>query len=167
MSTTNLGGNKTAATNNVLFSNDNKGKTTNKKAIPVTVVIPNNEKENSLLTEPVEVQQQTAVQEQPQPQVAIPVQKPILTIREMQEKAAKMHILSEKYNNLCGKRQNLDIFSISHDGDSARMILTDAKGQRFESSNPICIRQLIDLWKKIYTETMQKIEQEMRELLEA
>lgn len=78
-----------------------------------------------------------------------------------------MHLLSEKYDDLSLKKQNLDLFSISHDRDTARMRLTDAKGQHFESSNPVCIRQLIDIWKKTYIDAMAKTEEEMRQLMEA
>lgn len=162
MSTTNVSGNNTAAANNsVLFGGDNKAKaTTNKKSsIPASVTLPAKEKETpkpAEATAPV-----TTTSEM------LPIQKHIPTIREMQEKAEKMHLLSEKYNNLSDKKQDLDLFSISHDGDTARMRLTDAKGQHFESSNPICIRQLIDIWKKTYTDAMAKTEEEMRSLMEA
>lgn len=160
MSTTNVSGNNTAS-NSVLFGGDNKAKTaTNKKpSTPVTVVLPAKEKENS---KPVEATAPVATTSE-----MLPIQKHILTIREMQEKAEKMHLLSEKYDNLSSKKQDLDLFSISHDGDSARMRLTDAKGQHFESSNPVCIRQLIDIWKKTYTDAMAKTEEEMRSLMEA
>lgn len=161
MSTTNVSGNNTAEVKNgILFGGDNKAKTaTNKKASPVTVVLPTKEKGTQA---PAPVQQPTTVVPE-----TLPVQKHIPTIREMQEKAEKMHLLSEKYDNLSAKKQDLDLFSISHDGDTARMRLTDAKGQHFESSNPVCIRQLIDIWKKTYTDAMAKTEEEMRKLMEA
>lgn len=158
MSTTNLSGNNTAEKNNVLFSGENKTKTaSNKKSSPVTVVIPSKEKEITI----------SATASTPEIPETLPVQKHIPTIREMQEKAEKMHLLSEKYDSLSAKKQDLDLFSISHDGDTARMRLTDARGQHFESSNPVCIRQLIDLWKKTYTDAMAKTEEEMRKLMEA
>lgn len=161
MSTTNASGNNTASNNSVLFGGDNKAKTaTNKKpSTPVTVVLPAKEKEN---TKPVEATAPVATTAE-----MLPIQKHIPSIREMQEKAEKMHLLSEKYDNLSSKKQDLDLFSISHDGDTARMRLTDAKGQHFESSNPVCIRQLIDIWKKTYTDAMAKTEEEMRFLMEA
>ncbi|WP_289007221.1 hypothetical protein [uncultured Parabacteroides sp.] len=162
MSTANVSGNNTAVANNsVLFDGDNKAKSaTNKKpSTPTTVVLPTKEKETS---KPVEATAPT-----PAASEMLPIQKHIPTIREMQEKAEKMHLLSEKYNNLSDKKQDLDLFSISHDGDTARMRLTDAKGQHFESSNPVCIRQLIDIWKKTYTDAMAKTEEEMRQLMEA
>ena len=157
---TNVSGNNAAATNSVLF--DNKSKTaTNKKTTPVTVILPSKEKEISQTTvSPVQ-------QEAPIKTETLPIGKHVPTIREMQEKAEKMHLLSEKYNSLSSKKQDLDVFSISHDGDTAHMRLTDAKGQRFESSNPVCIRQLIDIWKKTYTDAMIRTEEEMRLLLEA
>lgn len=156
MSTTNVSGNNTAEVKNgILFGGDNKAKAaTNKKASPVTVVLPTKET-------PTQVEATTPAPE------TLPVQKHIPTIREMQEKAEKMHLLSEKYDDLSSKKQDLDHFSISHDGDTARMRLTDAKGQHFESSNPVCIRQLIDIWKKTYTDAMAKTEEEMRKLMEA
>lgn len=160
MSTTNVSGNNTAVKNGILFGGDNKAKAaTNKKASPVTVVLSTKETPTQVET-PVQ-QPTTAVPE------TLPVQKHIPTIREMQEKAEKMHLLSEKYDDLSSKKQDLDHFSISHDGDTARMRLTDAKGQHFESSNPVCIRQLIDIWKKTYTDAMAKTEEEMRKLMEA
>lgn len=161
MKATSVSGNNTAK-NNVLFSNsDNKGKPV---AIPaaVTVVIPSKETIPSA-QEVTQVHTQTTVQES----VALPIQKHIPTIREMQERTEKMYLLSQKYDKLCEKKQDIDVFSISHDGDTARMVLTDAKGQRFESSNPVCIRQLIDIWKKTYLDAMGKTEEEMRLLMQA
>lgn len=162
MSTTNASGNNTAAANNsVLFGGDNKAKTATikKPSTPVAVILPAKEKET---LKPVE-----ATASIPTASEMLPIQKHIPTIREMQEKAEKMHLLSEKYDSLSSKKQDLDLFSISHDGDTARMRLTDAKGQHFESSNPVCIRQLIDIWKKTYTDAMAKTEEEMRQLMEA
>ena len=161
MSTTNTSGNNTASNNSVLFGGDNKAKTaTNKKpSTPVTVVLPAKEKEN---IKPVESTEPVATTSE-----TLPIQKHIPTIQEMQEKAEKMHLLSEKYDKLNSKKQKLDVFSISHDGDTATMRLTDAKGAYFESSNPVCIRQLIDIWKKTYTDTMAKTVEEMRSLMEA
>lgn len=164
MSTTNVSGNNSATVNNVLFSGDNKVKpVSNKKPTPVTVVIPSKETGTPPQVAdiaPVQPTIQTTSEN-------LPIQKHIPTIREMQEKAEKMHLLSEKYDTLSAKKQDLDLFSISHDGDTARMRLTDAKGQHFESSNPVCIRQLIDIWKKTYTDAMAKTEEEMRKLMEA
>lgn len=161
--TTNVGG-KNTAKSNVLFNNgDNKVKPASTPAT-VTVVIPTKEKEPiPPVQEALPVQAQTTVQET----VILPIQKSIPTIREMQERAEKMHLLSQKYDKLCSKKQDIDVFSISHDGDTARMVLTDAKGQRFESSNPVCIRQLIDIWKKTYSDAMGKTEEEMRLLIQA
>lgn len=161
MSTTNVNGNNTAVTNSVLFGSDNKEKTaTNKKTSTKAIVIPVKEKEIPTHAEQTPTQQPEVYQE-------LPVQKTILTFREMQEKAEKMHLLSGKYDSLNNKKKDLDLFSISHDRDTARMRITDAKGQIFESSNPVCIRQLIDIWKKSYAEAMVKIEEEMRTLLDA
>lgn len=161
MSTSNVSGNTAAVDNSVLF-NGNKGKPVeNKKTTPVTVVIPS--KETKVLPQETGQKPTSA----PGTQESLPIQKHIPTIREMQEKAEKMHLLSEKYDDLSLKKQNLDLFSISHDRDTARMRLTDAKGQHFESSNPVCIRQLIDIWKKTYIDAMAKTEEEMRQLMEA
>lgn len=158
MSTTNASSNTaTVASNNVLFS-DTKAKTaTNKKTpLPVTVIVPTKEKEIQPTTKSTEVTKES-----------LSVQKHIPTIQEMQEKAEKMHILSLKYNSLSIKKRELELFSISHDGDTARMRLTDTKGMEFESSNPTCIRQLLEIWKKSYADALAKTEEEMRILLEA
>lgn len=163
MKATNVSGNNTA-NSSVLFSNgDNKVKPA---AIPanVTVVIPTKEKEVVPTVQKVTPVQTQATVKEPN---TLPVQKHVPTIREMQEKAEKMHLLSQKYDKLCSKKQDIDVFSISHDGDTARMVLTDAKGQRFESSNPVCICQLIDIWKKTYSDAMGKTEEEMRLLMQA
>lgn len=160
---TNVSGNDTAVANSVLFNGENKSKTvTDKKTTTVAVILPTKEKASAPKTEPSPTQQQAQIKPE-----NLPIQKHIPTIREMQEKAEKMHLLSEKYDSLSSKKQDLDVFSISHDGDTAHMRLTDAKGQWFESSNPVCIRQLIDIWKKTYMDTMRKTEEEMRLLMEA
>lgn len=163
MSTTNASGNNTASNNSVLFGGDNKAKTAaNKKtSTPATVVLPAKEKEKP---KPVEATPQQPIQAAPE---MLPTRKHIPTIREMQGKAKKMNLLSDKYDNLSYKKQDLDVFSISHDGDTAHLLLTDAKGHRFESSNPACIRKLIDIWKQTYSDALEQVENEMRQLMEA
>ena len=153
----------TTPAKSVLFGNTNEVKN-EKNVTPVTVVIPDKKEKKEAKPKNTEAKPEavTKVEEIP---VSLP-QRKIPSIRELQEKAEKMHLLSERYNVLSGKKQQLEVFSISHDGETAGLYLTDAKGTSFNSSNPVCIRKLIEIWKQNYSEALEQTEKEMRTLLE-
>ena len=88
-----------------------------------------------------------------------------MDISSIIEKAEKLHLLRKKYEELQEKRKKLDLFAISHDCDNAQLQLADAKGLTFESANPKCIKQIIDIWKIDFNSAIQETENQMRNLM--
>ena len=82
----------------------------------------------------------------------------------LMEKTDKLTALKEKYQELTGKRKSLDLFAISHDNQNAQIQIVDAKGLSFESSNPKCIKEVIDIWMKYFAEAIEETEKEIRNL---
>ena len=82
----------------------------------------------------------------------------------LMEKTDKLAALKEKYQELTGKRKSLDLFAISHDNQNAQIQIVDAKGQSFESSNPKCIKEVIDIWMKDFAKAIEETEKEIRNL---
>lgn len=93
--------------------------------------------------------------------------KPIPSISDLMEKAEKLYLLKEKYDDLMKKRKSLDAFEISHDRENAKMEIVDANGLEFQSGNPRCIAQVIDIWKKDYADAISSTEQKIRALMGA
>lgn len=90
-----------------------------------------------------------------------------ITISSIMEKAEKLHLLKKKYEELNEKRKSLDLFEISHDRDNSQMQLVDIKGLTFESSNPKCIKKVIEIWKEEFTTAIEEAEKQMRSLISA
>lgn len=82
----------------------------------------------------------------------------------LMERTDKLAALKEKYQELTGKRKSLDLFAISHDNQNAQIQIVDAKGQSFESSNPKCIKEVIDIWMKDFARAIEETEKEIRNL---
>lgn len=94
-------------------------------------------------------------------------QKPVPSISDLMEKAEKLHLLKEKYDDLTKKRKSLDAFEISHDKENAQIEIVDANGMEFQSGNPRCIAQVIDIWKQDYASAIESTEQKIRTLMGA
>ena len=88
----------------------------------------------------------------------------LFLLKTLMEKTDKLAALKEKYQELTGKRKSLDLFAISHDNQNAQIQIVDAKGQSFESSNPKCIKEVIDIWMKDFAKAIEETEKEIRNL---
>lgn len=86
------------------------------------------------------------------------------TIEEIKRKAELLTRLSAKYDDLIEKRKRMENFVVSHDNDTANIVLHDARGESFTSTNPIAIAQFIEFCKIGFSEAINKIENEMREI---
>lgn len=97
-----------------------------------------------------------------------PIEKPMpagtkeISTSSIMEKADKLHLLKNKYEKLNGKRKDLDLFDLSHDKDNAQMQLVDVNGLSFQSSNPRCIKKVIEIWKEEYSIAIDETEKKMR-----
>lgn len=112
--------------------------------------------------EEVTTQEQTKepIQEQPK---TISQDKP-LSIEEIKRKHEKLSRLTAKWDELTEKRRRVENFSISHDQDTATARVRDANGETFDSNSPKTISKLIEFWLDEFSEGIQKIEKELREL---
>ncbi|MCM0721592.1 hypothetical protein NBH15_25400 [Parabacteroides sp. W1-Q-101] len=109
--------------------------------------------------------EQTALNLSIPPAVTVTEQQPSkVDFSALMEKTDKLAALKEKYQELTGKRKSLDLFAISHDNQNAQIQIVDAKGQSFESSNPKCIKEVIDIWMKDFAKAIEETEKEIRNL---
>mgnify|MGYP005861975397 CR=1 FL=1 len=86
------------------------------------------------------------------------------SVAQMKNRIGKLNALSHKHEDLTTKLTRLEMFAINKDGDTARIRLVDARGESFESSNPKCIREVIDIWMKDFTKAIDETEKEIRNL---
>lgn len=92
-------------------------------------------------------------------------EKKVPTIEDLKFKIEKSHLLSEKHAKLTAKLASLEMFAIKRDVDTARMRVTDARGETFESSNPVSIGKLIEIWKETYVNAINEVENDMFNLM--
>ena len=100
----------------------------------------------------------------PIPPVTAPQTSNKIDFSALMERTDKLAALKEKYQEFTGKRKSLDLFAISHDNQNAQIQIVDAKGQSFESSNPKCIKEVIDIWMKDFARAIEETEKEIRNL---
>lgn len=111
----------------------------------------------------VEVKPQEVKAEEVKPEHIIET-KPIQSIEDIKRKSEVLSRLSAKWDRLNEKRRKVENFSISHDGDTATAIITDALGEEFESNSPKTIGKLLEFWFVEFSEAITEVEKEMREI---
>lgn len=89
-----------------------------------------------------------------------------MTMEELTDKAEKLHLLKNKYQEIRDKRKQLENFSISHDKNNAQLTLVDAKGLSISTSNPQSIGKLLVDWMADLNAHLNKVEEDMRIQLE-
>ncbi len=99
----------------------------------------------------------------PEPTAAI-TEKPVKSIEDIKRKSEVLSRLAVKWDALNEKRKRVENFAISHDGDTAAVRVFDASGEVFESNSPKTIGKLIEFWKEEFSDTLEKVEKEMREI---
>ena len=87
-----------------------------------------------------------------------------ISIGALLERSEKLHLLNKRHTTLNEKRKSLEMFEISHDNQNAQIQIVDASGQTFESSNPKCIGEVIDLWKRYFVTAIDETEVQIRDL---
>lgn len=135
-------------------------KTENKEAAKL-VILPfkaekNNEEENK---EDLVQKQEVPAQQEQKPR--------FLTMEELTDKAERLHLLKTKYQEVKGKRKQLENFSISHDQNNAQLTLVDAKGASIATSNPVSINKLLVDWMEELNIALSNVENDMRKQLES
>lgn len=91
-----------------------------------------------------------------------PVQPKVLTLDEIKRKNEILTRLITKREVIAEKLKRVENFKISHDGDTATVLITDAKGEEFESNSPKTIENLIEFWLKEFGDALKNIEEEIR-----
>lgn len=105
------------------------------------------------------------VKEQPKaPEVTAetkPEPKP-LTLAEIKRKNEVLSRLMERHEILSEKRRRVENFRLSHDRDTATVLVTDANGEEFQSNSPKTIGRLIEFWMNEFNEALSELEKEIR-----
>ena len=89
-----------------------------------------------------------------------------LSIDELTDKAERVYLLRQKYQEVREKRKQLESFTISHDKNNAQLTLVDAKGLSISTSNPVAIGKLVSDWMLDLNNHLAKTEEEIRSELE-
>ncbi len=89
-----------------------------------------------------------------------------LSIDELTDKAERVYLLRQKYQEVREKRKQLESFTISHDKNNAQLTLVDAKGPSISTSNPVAIGKLLSDWMLDLNNHLAKTEEEIRSELE-
>lgn len=85
-----------------------------------------------------------------------------LSIDELTDKAERVYLLRQKYQEVREKRKQLESFTISHDKNNAQLTLVDAKGLSISTSNPVAIGKLLSDWMLDLNNHLAKTEEEIR-----
>ena len=94
------------------------------------------------------------------------IQKKILSIDELTERAERLNLQRLKYEEIKEKRKQLQTFAISHDDKNAQLTIIDAKGARITTNSPLSIGQVINIWGAELDSHLERVENEMRSILE-
>ena len=89
-----------------------------------------------------------------------------LSIDELTDKAERVYLLRQKYQEVREKRKQLESFTISHDKNNAQLTLVDAKGLSISTSHPVAIGKLLSDWMLDLNNHLAKTEEEIRSELE-
>lgn len=89
-----------------------------------------------------------------------------LSIDELTDKADRVYLLRQKYQDVREKRKQLESFTISHDKNNAQLSLVDAKGLSISTSNLVAIGKLLADWMLDLNNHLAKTENEIRSELE-
>lgn len=84
------------------------------------------------------------------------------TIEEIKRRNDVLTRLVVRHENLTEKRRMVENFQVSHDRDTASVLVTDANGEHFQSNSPKTIGKLIEFWKAEFNEAISELEQEIR-----
>jgi hypothetical protein len=87
------------------------------------------------------------------------------TIEELQAKGLKIYHLTQRYEEIRGKKALVDRFQILHEKENACLTIVDAKGEEITTNNPKSIQQVIEIWKCDLTEALSKAETEIRQIM--
>lgn len=89
--------------------------------------------------------------------------KPQPTLAEIKRKNEVLSRLMERHEILSEKRRRVENFRLSHDRDTATVLVTDANGEEFQSNSPKTIGRLIEFWMNEFNEALSELEKEIRE----
>ena len=100
------------------------------------------------------------------PTVTVETIKPVeiipLTFEELRDKAKTGYILSEKWEEVKRKSDDLNSFKLTHNRDVAKIVLSDADGKTFSSSNPKAIEKFIEFCNEQFSTALAGLENDLR-----
>ena len=87
-----------------------------------------------------------------------------IPLQEIRERNKNCFIVSEKYQEVKTKAEELREFKLTHQTEQAKIILTDAEGRIFTSSNPAAIEKFISYCSDQFEIKLSELETEIRKL---
>ncbi|MDD2799379.1 MAG: hypothetical protein PHV20_12375 [Bacteroidales bacterium] len=127
---------------------------------PVLTVVQPEKKENNPKIENL----RTAAEEVQELKTEPTQEKAVLSIEDIKRKNEVLSRLTAKWDALADKRRRVENFSISHDTDTANVIVRDSNGEVFESNSPKTIGKLLEFWKEEFSTALDQVEKDMREI---
>lgn len=149
----------TVLTNSVI---NNAKETTSLIVLPSTPI----EKKEEKQKQQTKVEKPATVKKEENTQTATSTVPKRLSIDELTDKADRVYLLRQKYQEVREKRKQLESFTISHDKNNAQLTLVDAKGLSISTSNPVAIGKLLTDWMSDLNNHLAKTESEIRQELE-
>ena len=95
-------------------------------------------------------------------EVITPVEIIPLTFEELRDKAKTGYILSEKWEEVKRKSDDLNSFKLTHNREVAKIVLSDADGKTFSSSNPKAIEKFIEFCNEQFSTALAGLENDLR-----
>ncbi len=95
-------------------------------------------------------------------EIITPVEIIPLTFEELRDKAKTGYILSEKWEEVKRKSDDLNSFKLTHNRDVAKIVLSDADGKTFSSSNPKAIEKFIEFCNEQFSTALAGLENDLR-----
>ncbi len=90
--------------------------------------------------------------------------KPVLTFQELRDKGKTLFMLGDKWEEVKGKQEQLRSFRLTHQNEQAKIVLSDAEGRTFASSNPKAIAKFIEFCSEQFENTLSELETEIRKI---
>ena len=90
--------------------------------------------------------------------------KPVPTFQELRDKGKTLFMLGDKWEEVKGKQEQLRSFKLTHQHEQAKIVLSDAEGKTFASSNPKAIAKFIEFCSEQFENTLSELETEIRKI---
>jgi hypothetical protein len=84
-----------------------------------------------------------------------------LTFPERVDKVKSLYSLMEKHEKLTDSKNQLKTFNVGSDMNSAELIISDGKGSKFRTNNPLVIHRIGEMIKNLVDDQIQEVEDQL------